>query len=128
MGRRYGAAPRPFGEAQPQVFYVRHRLLEQLRDVMVVERVVDPPALALPGHQAEVPEDPQLVGDGRAVHPDRGADLAHRARALVQAGEDPQPARGRQRLHRLGDLTRGVEVEELAWIGGRAVAHAPQDT
>jgi len=106
------------------VFDVRHRLLEQLRDVMVVERVVDPPPVALPGHQAEVAKDPQLVGDGRAVHPDRGADLAHRPRPFVQAGEDPQPTRGRQRLHRLGDLTRRARVEELAWVGGRAVAHA----
>ena len=110
------------------MFDVRHRLLEQLRDVMVVERVVDPPPVALAGHQPEVAEDPQLVGDGRAVHPDRGADLAHRPRPLVQAGEDPQPARGRQRLHRLGDLAGRARVEELAWIGGRAVAHRSHNT
>jgi len=112
------------GEPEPQVLDVAHRLLDQLPDVLVVQRVVDAAAVALADDQAEMAKDAQLVGDRGAVHLDRGADLAHRCRSRVEVGEDAQAAGSRQCLHRLGNLPGYVAVEQVGRVGVSAVAHS----
>ena len=88
-------------------------LLEQVGDVVVVELVDDLAPVAAAGHEPEVAQQPELVRDGRALHPDRERDLVHRGRARVQASEDPQPARRRQRLDAVrGDLREAVVAEQ----------------
>jgi len=107
----------------------RSKLMAVVDDAEVAARLMSAVGLStaafpLPGHQAEMTKDAELVGDGRAVHPDRLADLGHRGRPLVEAGEDADPARRRERLHRLGHLPGEAEVEEVAGIGVSTVAHA----
>ena len=52
---------------------VRDRLLEQLADVVVVEVVDDPSAVALPDDQPEVAQQAQLMGHRDAPCPRRSA-------------------------------------------------------
>ena len=91
------------------MLHVRDHLAQQLGDVIVIELVHDLTAVTPAGHQAEVPEQPELMGDRGALHPDRLGEDVDRRRPGVQAGEDPQPARGRQRL----DAVRGGAREVL---------------
>ena len=49
-------------------------LLQQLADVIVVQRVDDAPSVAVPGDQPEMAQQAQLVRDGRALHADRVSD------------------------------------------------------
>ena len=51
-------------EAEAQVVDVVDGLVEQFGDVVVVQGVDDGPAVALAGDQAEVAQQPQLVGAG----------------------------------------------------------------
>ena len=119
----------PAGEPEPHVLDVPEHLLEQLGDVVVVELVDDAAAGALADDQAEVAQHAQLVRDRRRVHPDGGRDLGDRRRAVVQAGEDPQPAGRGERLEAVGGGARvGLVVEQAGDVGGVAVAHAADDT
>ena len=127
----HAAAPvRPAAPAQPEpdVLDVPGGLHEQLGDVVVVERVDDPPAAALADHEAQVAQDAQLVGDGRALHPDRPGEVADRGRPGVQPREDPQTAGRGQRLQALG---RGPGVPRVPGEPrevGRPVRHGPDYT
>src|SRR4051812_16772237 len=88
------------------------RPAEQLGDVVVVELVDDLTTRAPARHEPEVAQQPKLVRDRRALHRDRDRDLVHRRRARVQAGEDAQPARGRQRLDAVGRHLREAVVAQ----------------
>ena len=117
------------GEPEPDVLDVPEHLLEQVGDVVVVELVDHAAAGALPDDQAEVAQDAELVGDRRGVHPDGGRDLRHRRGAVVEAREDPQPARRGERLEAVGGGARvGLVVEQAGDVGAVAVAHAADDT
>ena len=121
--------PLPAGEPEPDVLDVPEHLLEQLGDVVVVELVDDAAAGALADDEAEVAEHAELVRDRRRVHPDGGRDLGDRRGAVVQAGEDPQPARRGERLEAVGGGARvGLVVEQAGDVGGVAMAHAADDT
>ena len=87
---------------------MRDRLGQQGTDVIVVQRIDHLPPVALAHHKTEVAEDPQLLRDGRLSHLDLARELADRARARTEATQDPHPARGRERLHRLRDRSRGL--------------------
>jgi hypothetical protein len=65
------------------VLDVGHGLLEKLADVLVVQLIDDPTALALSGDKPKVAQDAQLVGDRGGLHFDRLGKLAHRARPLI---------------------------------------------
>jgi hypothetical protein len=63
-------------------------LLEQLADVVVVQRVDDVASLAVTGDQAKMAQQPQLVRDRGRLHPDGGGELGHGARTGLQPAED----------------------------------------
>jgi hypothetical protein len=81
------------------------RLVDQIRDVRVVQRVDDCPAASLTDHEAEMSQQPQLVRHGGAFHPDGRCEVVDIAGALAQPRQNPDPARRGQRLHRLRHLT-----------------------
>ena len=89
--------------AEPNVLDVADRLIEQLGDMRVVQRVDDPPPLTLTDDQTDVPQQPQLMRHSGLLHPDRDHELGHRMRTLTQLREDQHPARRRQPLHRVCD-------------------------
>lgn len=89
--------------AELQVLDVPDRLVDQPRDVMVVERVDDAPAPALADHQATVSQELELMRDGGLFHPHCGDQLRNRLRPHTQPRQDQNPARRRERVHRLGD-------------------------
>ena len=99
-------------------------LLEHLCDVIIVQGVDDLAPLTLADHEAEVSHQPQLMGDGGILHPDRGCELADRCRPRVEPGEDSQPARRRESLHGLGGGAgiRGV-VEQPFKAGVVSMGH-----
>ena len=55
-------------EAELEVLNVAHRLVDQPRDVIVVERIHDPAPVALSHHQADVTQKPELMGDRGLLH------------------------------------------------------------
>ena len=93
------------------MFDVVDGFLEENTDVRVVERVDNLAAAALADDEAQVAKEAKLVRDGRLLHLNGGSKLADRARRLAEASENPHPARSREGLHRLGNLTRRVRVE-----------------
>ena len=87
---------------------VRDGLTKKLANMIVVEVVDHPSALPVTHDQTQVAKQPKLMGNRRRLHPDRRCQLVDRARPGVQTPEDAQPARRRERLHRLShDARRG---------------------
>ncbi len=78
-------------------------LVDELRDMDVVERIDDPPTLARADHQPDVTKQTKLMGDRRLLHPDRVNQLRDRMRTLTQLRQDQHPARRGQALHRVRD-------------------------
>jgi hypothetical protein len=68
-------------------------LLEQPDDVLVVERVEDHPAGAPGAHEAHVPQQPQLVRDGRLGKVQAGRQILD---AELRARERIEHAHARQ--------------------------------
>jgi hypothetical protein len=58
-----------------KVLDVRDGLVEELADVVVVEGVDDVASFAVPGYEAEVPQQTKLMRDGRGLHPHRGGQI-----------------------------------------------------
>ena len=108
-----------FASPEGQVLHVKDRLVEQLRDVRIVQAVDDLLAAALADHEPELAQRPQLVRDGGRLHADRLGQRADRARALLQAPEDLHAARTGEHLHALGDRARQLSVDRR-W-GGMSV-------
>jgi hypothetical protein len=79
-------------------------LVDERRDVIVVELVDDVAATAHADDQAEVTEDAELLRDGRLGHPHLARELADARRARAQAPQDQHAARRRERLHRGGNV------------------------
>jgi hypothetical protein len=73
-------------DAQLQVLDVVDGLVQEHGDVVVIQAVDDALAGAAAGDQAEVAQQPQLVGDRRLLHADSHGKLGDRARALAQPG------------------------------------------
>ena len=86
-----------------QVLDVPDGLFQELTDVLVVQVVEDLPALTPTDDKPQVAQDAKLMGDGRGFHPDRYREFVDWGRPEMEPSENAQPARGRQRLHRLGD-------------------------
>ena len=94
---------------------------------MVVVQVVDRIApVATPHDEPEVPQHAQLMRDGRGLHPNRLGKLTDRLDAGAQPPQDPHPAGGRERLHRLRDGSGEVRVQALG-VMRLAVAHDIQN-
>src|SRR5215207_970050 len=79
-----------------------------------MERVENLAALTLAHDKPEMAQDPQLMRNGRLLHPDRDREFPYRAGTLAESGEDAHTAWRRQRLHGLGNLARCVGVDDDA--------------
>jgi hypothetical protein len=108
------------------MLHVGDRLLEQVQDVVVVEVVENPTALAATDDKAQVAEKPKLVGDGRGLHPNRLGEVIYAERAAAQAAEDPDAARGGQRLHGVRHRASEARVE-LIRVSQPSVGHPHDD-
>ena len=88
-----------------------------------MQGIDDLPPVSFSDDESEVPEHPQLLGDGRLLHLHLTRELADRARPGAQPAQDPNTARRRQGLHRLGDRARrvGRDKAELRFV---AMTHA----
>ena len=87
------------------------RLVEQVGDVRIVERVNHAPAAARADNESEVAQHTQLVRNGRALHLNGIGELVHVASSLTQPRQNPDTTRGRKRLHRLRDLPCGRRID-----------------
>jgi hypothetical protein len=63
--------------AETEMLDVVDRLVEQRRHMVVIEPVDDAASLAVSCDEAEVAQQPQLVGDGGLFHPYRGRQVGH---------------------------------------------------
>ena len=88
-------------DPEPDVLAVTNSLIDQLRDMPVVQRVNDPPPPTLTDDQTDIPQQPQLMRHSGLLHPDRVDELRNRTRALTQLRKDQYPTRRRQPLHRV---------------------------
>ena len=85
---------------------VANAFLEQPADVLVIEGVDPPMTLPVRSNERELAQHPELVRDGRLLHPERLDELGDVMRALEQAKENPDAARRREREHRVRELLR----------------------
>lgn len=83
-----------------------HGLIDQLRDVAVVQRVHDPSAVPLADDEPDVLEQPQLMRDRGLLQADRLHQLGHRVRTFAELGQDQDAAGRRESLHRVRDPLR----------------------
>jgi hypothetical protein len=65
------------------------RLLERLADVIVVEVVDHAASVAVPDHEAQIAQQPQLMRHRRGLHPDRVGQLVDRTQPRAQPPEYP---------------------------------------
>lgn len=72
------------------MLHVKEGLLQELGDVVVVQRVDDGTTVALAGDQSQVAQQAQLVGAGGGFHADGVGEVADRAGAFLEPGEDVQ--------------------------------------
>ncbi len=89
-------------------------LIEEFGDVVVVEGVDDRASVAFAGDQAEVAQQAELVGAGGGFHADGVGEVAHRARAFLESGQDVQPRGRGEGLKGGGDVGGAA----LADVGG----------
>ena len=68
-------------------------LLEEVEDVLVVERVVDAPPLAAPADDAHAAHQPELVRDGGLADPDPLGDLVDAELPLGQGVDNADAGR-----------------------------------
>jgi len=97
MAGRGSASGRAVIQVEAEMLSVVDRLVQEHRDMAVVQGVNHGPAVALAGDQAEMAQHPELMGDGRLLHPDHGGKLGDGNRALAEPAQDAQPARRRWR-------------------------------
>jgi len=93
------------------VLDVVQRLIEEVGDVRVVQRVDDLATSPLADNEPQVTEQTQLVRDRRRLHANRLGERVYRAGSLAQTTENPDAARRSKRLHRLGNLLGGSRVD-----------------
>jgi len=65
------------------VLDVVQRLIQEVGNVRVMERVDDAAAAPLADDEPQVTEQAQLVGDRRSLHTDRLGERIHRTRSLA---------------------------------------------
>lgn len=97
------------------VLDVIDRLRDEIADMVVVQRIDDPVAVAPTGHETEMTQEPQLMRDRRLLQLHIPRQLGHRTRRLSQPRENPNPARRGESLHRLRDLFREIGVDRREW-------------
>jgi hypothetical protein len=99
-------------KSKAQVLDMEDRLIEQVRDVRVMEGVDDAPPAPLADHETEVAKHAQLVRHRGALHPNGQGEFVHGAGSLSEPRENANPARRRKRLHRFRHLPRGRGIDD----------------
>ena len=87
---------------------VTQRLVEQHRDMRVIESVDRLPPGADADHEIEVSQDPQLMRHRRLRHADGATQLADAARTFSQTTENLDPARRPEACHHPRDPLRSL--------------------
>ena len=100
-------------EPEPDVLDVRHRLIQQVGHVRVVQRVDDPPALPLPTTSSRCRSSRNWCETADCSIPTASAS-SPTEHDDSRSRPDPDPARRRQRLHRLRDETRRGGIRSAA--------------
>jgi len=72
---------------------MRQRLVEQLENVLIVDRVVDQTARATGAHETHAPQQPQLVRRGGLADADERSDVADAKLPSRQRVENPHSCR-----------------------------------
>jgi hypothetical protein len=85
-------------------------LVEQLRDMRIMQSVKDVLAASPTNHEPEMAQLTQLVGNRGGLHPDSVRELTHRTSSLPQPPQDLHPTGRGQDLHPLGHDARGLRV------------------
>jgi hypothetical protein len=93
------------------VFDVVDRLGDEVADMVVVQGVDDAVAVAAPGDEPKVAQEPKLVRDRRCLELHVTGEFGDRARRLPQPRQDANPARSSERLHRLGNFVSEIRVD-----------------
>ena len=93
------------------MFDVVDRLSDEVAHMVVVQGVNDAVAVASPGNEAKVAEDPKLVRDRGWLELHVVGEIGDGALGLPQPRQDANPARSGERLHRLGDLLSEIPVD-----------------
>ena len=111
------------------MFNVEDCLVEQVGNVGVVQGIDDLSAAPLADNEAEMSQHPKLMRDRRLLHRDGRRELTDRTGRLPKPTENTDPARCRQRLHRVRHLTRCVCVEGRdRRVRSNPVAHTADDS
>ena len=71
--------------------HVAESLLEEIEDVLVVQRVIDAASFPPPADDPHRPHQPQLVRDGGLADADRVRQLVDAELTLGERVHDPQP-------------------------------------
>lgn len=108
-----------------EMIKVAQRLVQEGRDVRVVQGVDRGPTQGPANNQAEIPQDPQLVGHRRLRHLDRCGKRAHRTRCLAELSQDLDTTRRRQSRHQSSDPPCVATAERPG--GSHAVSHTHVD-
>ena len=90
---------------------VKDGLVEQLGDVVVMQRVDDAAALPVADHKTEVTQLTQLVRNRGGLHPNRVGEITDRARAVPEAPKDLHAAGRGQHLHAIGHQSGQLAVD-----------------
>lgn len=111
-------------ESELDVLDVRDRLIEEMRDVVVIEVVDNAAALAAADHEPKMAKQPQLVGNRGGFHPHCHRELVHARGARSEPTENPHPAGRRERLHCVRDHTSEIEIESIG-AAEPSMSHPP---
>ncbi len=101
---------------------MRDRLAEKFPDVVVMEPVDYPVAIAVTRNESQVPQQPKLVRDGRRLHLQSVRKLANRQWRLMETRQDAKATHGCERPHRIRDSLGYERISEVSRIGGRSMA------
>src|SRR5215831_12935631 len=101
------SAPPPQPRDVRPLFDVLEPLCEQADDVLIVERVVDEPAVPPWTDEAHAAQQPELMGDGRLADADTRRELVDAELRARQRVEDADARRIAEHLEGLGERHHG---------------------
>jgi hypothetical protein len=100
---------------------MRHRLAEELEDVVIVDGVVHESSGAAWTNEAHPSQEAELMGDGRLAHADERGDIADAKLSVRERIEDSHAGWITQDAKRVGKpFDRAGRQQALTSRGGRA--------
>lgn len=90
---------------------------QEVGDVVIVQPIMEVTAFAVGDYEVQLPEGPQLLGDGSRLHLDGGGELVDGAASLEKGVEKAHPAAGAEDLHALRDRGGLARTQPLRWVG-----------